>query len=98
MLTGLYQSIEADDAEGFSDYESGSPVSSTQSLSSSIKEHVGFQTDDLEKDWIYKKNHFNFIHSRSVRWAIKDWGKYIQQMFDNAPPGAYVEFTGMYRS
>ncbi|TGZ78006.1 hypothetical protein EX30DRAFT_169457, partial [Ascodesmis nigricans] len=28
--------------------------------------NVEFQTDDLEKDWTFKKNHFNYIHFRMV--------------------------------
>lgn len=26
--------------------------------------NVVFETDDLEKPWTYKKNHFDYIHSR----------------------------------
>ncbi|TGZ78007.1 S-adenosyl-L-methionine-dependent methyltransferase [Ascodesmis nigricans] len=53
--------------------------------------NVEFQTDDLEKDWTFKKNHFNFIFSRTVGTAIKDWERYTKQMFEHAAPGAYVE-------
>ncbi|TGZ83490.1 S-adenosyl-L-methionine-dependent methyltransferase [Ascodesmis nigricans] len=55
--------------------------------------NVVFENDDLEKEWTYKKNHFDFIHSRMVGSAIKDWSKYTKQMFDHAAPGAYVEIS-----
>ncbi|TGZ76986.1 S-adenosyl-L-methionine-dependent methyltransferase [Ascodesmis nigricans] len=55
--------------------------------------NVSFETDDLEKEWTYKKNHFNYIHSRTLGTAIKDWAKYTKQMFEHAAPGAFVEIA-----
>ncbi|TGZ78004.1 S-adenosyl-L-methionine-dependent methyltransferase [Ascodesmis nigricans] len=55
--------------------------------------NVEFHTDDLEKEWTFQKNHFNYIHSRMVGTAIRDWGRYTQQMFDHAAPGAFVELS-----
>ncbi|TGZ78349.1 S-adenosyl-L-methionine-dependent methyltransferase [Ascodesmis nigricans] len=55
--------------------------------------NVQFETDDLEKTWTFKKNHFNFIHSRMVGTAIKDWGRYTQQMFDHLAPNGYIELS-----
>ncbi|TGZ80291.1 S-adenosyl-L-methionine-dependent methyltransferase [Ascodesmis nigricans] len=55
--------------------------------------NVVFETDDLEKEWTYQKNHFDFIHSRMVGSAIRDWGRYTRQMYEHAAPGAYVELS-----
>ncbi|TGZ76991.1 S-adenosyl-L-methionine-dependent methyltransferase [Ascodesmis nigricans] len=55
--------------------------------------NVEFETDDLEKEWTFKKNYFDYIHSRTLGTAIKDWAKYTKQMFDHAAPGGYVEIS-----
>ncbi|TGZ78003.1 methyltransferase domain-containing protein [Ascodesmis nigricans] len=55
--------------------------------------NVEFQTDDLEKEWTFKKNHFNYIHSRGLGTSIRDWERYTKQMFEHAAPGALVELS-----
>lgn len=52
-----------------------------------------FEVDDLEKEWTYKPDYFDFIHSRDVAMAIKDWGRYISQIYKHAAPGATVEIA-----
>ncbi|TGZ77302.1 S-adenosyl-L-methionine-dependent methyltransferase [Ascodesmis nigricans] len=55
--------------------------------------NVFFETDDLEKEWLWEKGYFNFIHSRMLGTSIKDWGRYTEQMFDHAAPGAFIELS-----
>jgi ubiquinone/menaquinone biosynthesis C-methylase UbiE len=54
-----------------------------------------FEVDDLELDWTYKKNYFDYIHSRDVGNCIKDWPRYAMQMFRHCKPGGCVEISEM---
>lgn len=55
--------------------------------------NVVFEVDDLERDWTYRENQFDFIHSRMVGTAIKDWPRYVSQMFKHTRPGGLVEIS-----
>ncbi|TGZ79511.1 S-adenosyl-L-methionine-dependent methyltransferase [Ascodesmis nigricans] len=55
--------------------------------------NVKFECDDLEKDWTWKLNHFNYIHSRALATAIKDWSRYFTQCFRHTAPGGYIEIV-----
>ncbi|KIX02110.1 uncharacterized protein Z518_08049 [Rhinocladiella mackenziei CBS 650.93] len=52
-----------------------------------------FEVDDIESDWLYHRNHFDFIHARELIMAVRDWDKLIQQAFDHLKPGAYLELS-----
>lgn len=56
--------------------------------------NVSFEVDDLERDWTYRPDFFNFIHSRMVGTSIKDWARYTKQMFHHCAPGGWVELGG----
>jgi len=43
--------------------------------------NVRFEVDDLELDWTYQPNHFDFIHSRNIAQSVKDWPRYLKQMY-----------------
>lgn len=45
-----------------------------------------FEVDDLELDWTYRADDFDFIHSRNIAQSIKDWPRYVSQMFTFVPP------------
>ncbi|TGZ78936.1 S-adenosyl-L-methionine-dependent methyltransferase [Ascodesmis nigricans] len=53
--------------------------------------NVKFEVDDLDKDWTWPKNHFDFIYSRLICPGIHDWERYVQQMFRHCAPGGWVE-------
>ncbi|TGZ78596.1 S-adenosyl-L-methionine-dependent methyltransferase [Ascodesmis nigricans] len=55
--------------------------------------NVKFELDDLEKEWTYPKNHFNYIHSRHLIMSIKDWPRYIAQLYSHIAPGGRVELV-----
>lgn len=55
--------------------------------------NVVFEVDDLEKDWTYREGQFDFIHSRMVGTAIKDWSRYLSQMYKHTKPGGQVEIS-----
>ena len=57
-----------------------------------VPPNVHFEVDDVEAEWTYSHK-FDFIHSRTLYGAIKDWPKLIRQCFENTTPGGYCEFT-----
>jgi len=55
--------------------------------------NVRFEVDDLEKDWTWPANHFDYIHSRSIAQGIRDWDNYVKQMYKHTAPEGYVELV-----
>ncbi|TGZ78829.1 S-adenosyl-L-methionine-dependent methyltransferase [Ascodesmis nigricans] len=54
---------------------------------------VRFEVDDLELEWLFPENHFDFIHSRDLVTAIKDWPRYFAHMYKHLSSGGYVEIS-----
>ncbi|RPA90331.1 S-adenosyl-L-methionine-dependent methyltransferase [Choiromyces venosus 120613-1] len=52
-----------------------------------------FEIDDAELDWTFPKDHFNFIHSRNLAQSIRDWPRFINQMYRHTAPGGFVEIV-----
>jgi trans-aconitate methyltransferase len=44
-----------------------------------VPPNVKFTVDDLESPWLQPENHFDYIHSRHIVMAIKDWPKLLQR-------------------
>lgn len=38
--------------------------------------------DDIEDEWTWGKNTFDFIHSRSMSGFLRDWNKYVQSIYE----------------
>jgi len=55
--------------------------------------NVQFEVDDLEQDWTWPKDYFDYIHSRTMGNAIKDFQRYVSHMFKHTKPGGYVELV-----
>ncbi|KAH7357650.1 S-adenosyl-L-methionine-dependent methyltransferase [Pyrenochaeta sp. MPI-SDFR-AT-0127] len=49
-----------------------------------------FLIDDCEEEWIFH-NQFDFIHTRAMVAAIKDWSRFFGQAYANLQPGGYLE-------
>ena len=49
-----------------------------------------FQVDDVEDTWNWNRD-FDFIHSRAMAVAIKDWPKYISNIYAALAPGGTAE-------
>ncbi len=49
-----------------------------------------FLIDDCTKDWIFH-HPFDYIHTRAMVAAIKDWGRFLEQAYENLKPGGYLE-------
>jgi SAM-dependent methyltransferase len=58
-----------------------------------VPPNVQFEIDDVESNWLWAENSFDFIHARELILAIRDWPKLIQQSFAHLKPGGYLELS-----
>jgi SAM-dependent methyltransferase len=59
--------------------------------------NCSFEIEDVENEWLWKKDHFDFIHGREFLLAIRDWPKLIGQAFEHLKPGTgYLELSCSY--
>ncbi|KAK4121430.1 S-adenosyl-L-methionine-dependent methyltransferase [Parathielavia appendiculata] len=59
-----------------------------------------FELDDIEQDWAWKENSFDFIFARDLILAVRNWPRLIDQVYEHLKPGGWVEFqcvTGLLR-
>jgi SAM-dependent methyltransferase len=61
-----------------------------------VPPNLQFEIEDIESDWTWAKNSFDFIHARELLLAIRDWPKLMQQSFEHLKPGGYFEVSGTY--
>jgi SAM-dependent methyltransferase len=57
-----------------------------------IPANVQFVVDDIEDDWTYENNPFDFVHARYLAGSIRDWPRLMRQAFNCTAPGGWVEF------
>lgn len=58
-----------------------------------VPPNCSFEIDDVESDWLYRLDHFDFIHAREFLLAIRDWDKVIRQAYAHLKPGGYLELS-----
>lgn len=58
-----------------------------------VPPNCSFEIDDVESDWLYRFDHFDFIHAREFLLAIRDWPKLMRQSFDHLKPGGWLELS-----
>ncbi|KAI9867649.1 MAG: hypothetical protein M1813_008449 [Trichoglossum hirsutum] len=58
---------------------------------SMVPPNVSFQVDDIEDEWTYETP-FDYIHSRYLAAAVRDWPRLVRQAFQYTKPGGWVEF------
>ncbi|KAK5016777.1 hypothetical protein LTR16_003075 [Cryomyces antarcticus] len=46
-----------------------------------VPPNLQFEVDDLEEEWLYKPNSFDFIHVRFMFLAIKDYPAMLEQAY-----------------
>jgi Methyltransferase domain len=61
-----------------------------------VPSNCSFEIDDIERDWLWQKARFDFIHGRELMLAIKDWPRLLRQTFEHLKPGGFAEFAGSY--
>ena len=52
-----------------------------------------FEVEDVEEEWTFRKESYDFIHAREFLTAIRDWRKLAQQSFDHLKPGGWLELS-----
>ena len=55
--------------------------------------NVKFEIDDATLEWTFPRNHFDFIHARTLAGAIQDWPALLHQCFNHCKPGGQVEIS-----
>ncbi|CAO1603162.1 hypothetical protein XANCAGTX0491_006754 [Xanthoria calcicola] len=50
-----------------------------------------FEVDDVTMEWTFRKDSFDFIHSREMFGSIADWDEYFHQCYLHLKPGGSVE-------
>lgn len=61
-----------------------------------VPPNVHFEIEDVEENWLFRKESFDFIFGRELLMAIKDWPRLIQQAYDHLKPGGYLELEMTY--
>lgn len=56
-----------------------------------VPANVKFEIDDLNREWTWPDNTFDYIHSRSLIGVVQDWEEFYRQAFRCCTPGGYVE-------
>ena len=46
-----------------------------------VPPNVSFELDDMEEEWTYKDNSFDYIHMRSLSGSFKDWDAVLSQAY-----------------
>ncbi|KAL1975820.1 hypothetical protein VTN31DRAFT_4212 [Thermomyces dupontii] len=71
----------------------GCDLSPTQP--SLIPPNVKFLVDNIESEWAYEGNPFDFIHARNLFVSIRDFGRLVKQCYRSVKPGGWVEFQDL---
>lgn len=61
-----------------------------------VPPNVEFEIEDVEEDWLFAKNSFDFIFGRELLMAIHDWPRLVKQAYDHLKPGGYLELQMTY--
>lgn len=56
-----------------------------------VPPNVQFEIEDVEENWLFAKESFDFIFGRELLMAIRDWPRLIKQAYDHLKPGGYLE-------
>ncbi|KAH7165651.1 S-adenosyl-L-methionine-dependent methyltransferase [Dactylonectria macrodidyma] len=53
--------------------------------------NVKFEVDDINLDWTYPKNHFDFVHIRLLTGSIPSWPGFHRKVLKHLSPGGWVQ-------
>lgn len=56
-----------------------------------VPPNLQFEIDDVEADWLWPENSFDFIYARELIMAVRDWPRLMRQAYSRLKPGAYFE-------
>lgn len=62
-----------------------------------VPPNVKFEVDDVEDDWTWPADHFDYIHERLLfAGCVADFPKLFQQAYKHCKPGGYFEVQEMH--
>ena len=53
----------------------------TNRLLNRVPPNLKFLVDDIESDWAYENDPFDYIHARYLAVSIKDFGRLLKQCY-----------------
>lgn len=57
-----------------------------------VPPNVRFEVEDMEEEWTFRHDYFDYIHMRSMSGSFMDWDKVLEQAYNATAPGGYVEY------
>jgi hypothetical protein len=51
-----------------------------------VPPNVRFEIDDFTEPWLFKKDHFDFIHVRSLYGCVADWSAFYKEALEYEQP------------
>ncbi|KAJ5290786.1 hypothetical protein N7478_000037 [Penicillium angulare] len=61
------------------------------SLPQRVPPNVRFIIDDVNQEWTFPSQSFDFIHVRSLAGSVEHWPTFLQQCYDHLKPGGRIE-------
>lgn len=58
-----------------------------------VPPNLHFEHDDLEQEWLWKQNSFDYVHCRFMFMSVRDWPAMLQQAYRTLKPGGYIELS-----
>ncbi|KAJ5698049.1 hypothetical protein N7462_000054 [Penicillium macrosclerotiorum] len=58
-----------------------------------VPPNLRFIIDDVNQDWSFPPESFDFIHARCLGGGIDDWSVFMRRCFDLLKPGGRIEIT-----
>ncbi|OCK75620.1 S-adenosyl-L-methionine-dependent methyltransferase [Lepidopterella palustris CBS 459.81] len=56
-----------------------------------VPPNLKFMVDDVESEWLYPNNHFDYIHTRHTVQAFRKWPVLFSRAMEKLKPGAWME-------
>jgi SAM-dependent methyltransferase len=56
-----------------------------------VPPNCSFEIEDVNLEWTYPINHFDFIHIRELFGCVRDWDALFAETFKHLKPGGYIE-------
>lgn len=57
-----------------------------------VPPNVKFEVEDMEEDWSYESDVFDYIHIRSLSGSFSNWDRVLEQGFQYAPPTSLPQY------
>jgi hypothetical protein len=58
-----------------------------------VPPNVRFEIDDFTEPWLFKKDHFDFIHVRSLYGCVADWSTFYKEALEYEQPSCTMTPT-----